>query len=168
MIALPSLLVDVLLTLDELRLLLMLPALDTRFYRRVLGPHTRHVLDHFDALLAGWSAGVVDYDARGRDPRTEQDREVAAARLAELRTRLNSLADAAPGRPLWIRSRTATDRDAEAIPSTLARELQFLQSHTVHHLALVRAHADITGVELPEDMGKAPSTLALDRLRGTG
>jgi len=38
-----------------------------------VGPHLRHCVDHFRLLLDGWRTGSVDYDARPRDFRLEQD-----------------------------------------------------------------------------------------------
>jgi hypothetical protein len=44
--------------------------------------------------------------------------------------------------------------------STVARELQFLLSHTVHHYALIALILRLQGFEPGEEFGVAPSTLA--------
>jgi hypothetical protein len=47
--------------------------------------------------------------------------------------------------------------------SSVSRELQFLLSHTVHHYALIAMTLRAAGVELDEELGVAPSTLAYQR-----
>ena len=42
-------------------------------HARTVGPHLRHVLDHYSALLAGLPDFRVDYDARARDSHLESD-----------------------------------------------------------------------------------------------
>src|SRR5262245_50789129 len=59
------------------------------FDRGGVGVHLRHVLDHYDAFLDGVESGRVDYDARERDPATENDLVVARARLAATLRRLS-------------------------------------------------------------------------------
>lgn len=53
-------------------------------HARTVGPHLRHVLDHYSAFIAGLPAFRVDYDARAREPRLESDLEFAAARMREI------------------------------------------------------------------------------------
>ena len=43
--------------------------------------------------------------------------------------------------------------------STLARETEFVHSHTVHHYALIAAKLKSVGIEVPDEFGVAPSTL---------
>ena len=46
------------------------------------------------------------------------------------------------------------------LPSTHARELAFVFSHTIHHNAIIGTIARAIGVELPSNFGTAPSTIA--------
>lgn len=123
-----------------------------------IGAHVRHVLDHYDALLRGVQTGVVDYDARARCPETETDAETALDRIAFARQALRALADQAGELPLSVCLDCGTGGTRPA-PSTLARELQFLVSHTVHHDALIAAAARALGVATAAGFGVAPSTL---------
>lgn len=140
------------------------PGLPSSLFRDVVGPHLRHVLDHYDMLLAAWSQGdVVDYDRRCRDTRSEQDRSFAAHRLRRLLLSLEQLQQASLALPLTIA--TASDAGSEPVVcnSTLGRELLFLQSHAIHHQAVIRAAAQHAQVVLPTGFGKAPATLAYER-----
>lgn len=53
-------------------------------HAQTVGPHLRHMLDHYSAFIAGLPGFRANYDARLREPRLESDLEFAAARLREL------------------------------------------------------------------------------------
>ena len=53
----------------------------------------------------------------------------------------------------------AETTEGGVLVTSLARELEFLVSHTVHHYALVAVLAHAHGVIMPADFGMAPSTL---------
>lgn len=119
-----------------------------------IGAQTRHVLDHYDRLLA--REGVqVDYAQRARDPETEQDAAIALARAAETRRALFRL----PSSDQSLAVRDSEDAPLRGFTSSLARELAFVASHTVHHLALIALLAEWQGEAIPEHFGVAPSTL---------
>jgi len=42
--------------------------------------------------------------------------------------------------------------------STLGRELAFVNSHTIHHQALIAVLLELSGVQVPDHLGLAPST----------
>jgi len=123
-----------------------------------IGAHLRHGLDFCLRLLEGVRDGTVDYDARERDPRIEQDPEHARAALREAIRGVETLANAEEGRPLRVRS----DAGAGEEPwqrSTLGRELKFVLSHTIHHYALIAMCLRHFGLEPEPEFGVAPSTL---------
>ncbi|MEO0424085.1 MAG: DinB family protein [Pseudomonadota bacterium] len=130
-------------------------------YESNVGAHFRHVYDHYRQLLDGLGAGQVDYDQRQRDPHMAADRSVAITRLTALIADLERLASDPPSSPLGVRlSSSASSREEEIeTPSTLARELQFLVSHTVHHYALIAFILRSEGLEIPRGFGVSPSTL---------
>ena len=78
---------------------------------QAVGPHLRHCVDHFTLLLEGWRSGVVDYDARLRDPRLERDPRAVTEALSRIAGSLGAIGredlpreltvtqSAAPGRP---------------------------------------------------------------------
>jgi len=121
-----------------------------------IGQQTRHVLDHYDLLL-GHRGGSIDYGRRRRDERTERDPAVAARRLRTVRDHLQRLDAGDHALRVW--QETLSDGDRLPLESSLARELAFVASHTVHHLAVIALLADWQGVSLPSTFGVAPSTL---------
>ena len=135
-------------------------------YAGPVGAHLRHIVEHYEALLAPPLQGVVDYDSRPRDALLERCPNTAAARIAQLIERLRELA------------RTGADTDAPVavrvhigsagqwpveVPSTLARELVFVASHAVHHYAVLVAFCREHGIAIDADFGKAPATVAHQR-----
>ncbi len=126
-----------------------------------IGPHVRHIIDHYTTFLAGVACGRVDYDARERSPLFERDRSAAIARLRELADELRLLPDGDGGRELEVIIDCGNGDDEARQPtrSSVARELQFLLSHTVHHYALLAAALTLRGKEVPGGLGMAPSTL---------
>lgn len=129
-----------------------------------LGPHLRHVIEHYEALLTGLDDGLVDYDARPRDRRVERDPALA-------RSRCEQLADSYAARlsrpwpdTLVVACDAGVDgADRHLAGSTPARELLFVASHAVHHYALLRLALAPLGLHLPDGVGKAPSTLRHER-----
>ena len=128
------------------------------------GAHTRHLLDFIDCLLMGIDARRVDYTARKRKADVEESRErgiraIEAAIEGLERVRLLD------GRlPLEVRP----EPDQDFTNSTLARELQFVSAHAVHHHASIRMTLAHRGIEAPHDYGVAPSTLAHRAERESG
>lgn len=127
-----------------------------------IGAHFRHVLDHYDAFLDGVATGTVNYDARKRDESTESRRDVAERRLRDVRASIDALREAPLADSVNVRMDCGSDCEATAV-SSVARELQFLVSHTVHHDALIAAAARQLGVDVDSCYGVAPSTLRFVR-----
>ncbi len=119
-----------------------------------VGSHLRHCLDSYACFLQGLPQGRIDYDRRERVELTAQDRGYASTRLAwtmELlpETLAQELSDELRVRqdgPHWA-------------ASSVARELQFLLSHTVHHYALIALILRLQGFNPAAEFGVAPSTL---------
>jgi uncharacterized damage-inducible protein DinB len=131
---------------------------DPATYGSGIGPHFRHVLDHYKSFVAGWKEGLIDYDNRVRDTRMETDR---AAAIAEFEGALEALSRAGierDGAVDVVVSASASGPGARS-RSSIARELQFLVSHTVHHYALIAIASRILGVAPGASFGVAPSTL---------
>jgi hypothetical protein len=143
---------------------------DGPVYAGMVGPHLRHVIEHFEALLCRPDHAVVDYDSRRRDPDLERDPALAGERLQALQDRLARLARLADlSRPPTgvlhqaVRVRGLAGLAGEfgfSVDSTVGRELAFLASHTVHHFALIKSHCLQQGIRLPAGFGQAPATVA--------
>lgn len=127
---------------------------------QAIGPHLRHAIDHFMAFLRGIDTGKIEYDVRDRDERIERSREAARAAVDEIRRGLVSLAPATANREIEIIQTPAKDTDPMRYVSTGDRELVFLSSHTIHHLALIACLCDQRGISLPESFSLAFSTAA--------
>jgi hypothetical protein len=126
----------------------------------VIGPHLRHCLDHFTNLLRGLPAGEVDYDARDRDARVEQRPEVFQKLLEDTIAQLEATDGDDLQRPIRVLQQSASEHPSQPVKSNLERELVFLSSHTIHHLALMVHLAKAHGVAMPEELGVAFSTAA--------
>lgn len=127
-----------------------------------VGKHIRHCVDCYDALLGGLPRGRVDYSRRERDARSEEDPRRAALRLEETARALRGLSRDDLERPIAVRGEdddAGADDERSWSASTVSRELQFLRSHTIHHLALVAILLRLGGIEPPAHLGIAPSTL---------
>jgi hypothetical protein len=139
------------------------PAPDGSGHR--VGAQFRHVIDFYDCLLAGIEAGRVDYDARKRVALLETSRSAAVSRVREI-------ADALRHRSLWserdlqVRMEDAPDECRDAwMMSSVARELQAVRSHTIHHFALIAMALQAWSVKVDATFGLAPSTLRFNAPR---
>jgi hypothetical protein len=147
----------------------LLKSLEAAFYAQKqvgdktsgIGPHIRHVLDHYQCLVGGIGYGFIDYDHRERDDGVESDPQLAIVMIDRLIEQLLSL-EYAPTTQLSVRMDCGNNNNSnnEGIcQSTLGREFQFLVSHTVHHYAIIAIYCAMHGVEIPPGFGVAPSTL---------
>ncbi|MEM7681446.1 MAG: DinB family protein [Planctomycetota bacterium] len=124
-----------------------------------VGGHVRHCLDHASAALASLNTGVVDYEARSRGSNVEQDPAQGVAELRQAAQKLRACPPEAMQRTVRVRTRVSAEADWVEAPTSLARELIFVQSHTIHHSAMVAALLREHGVTPPAELGFAPSTL---------
>jgi hypothetical protein len=124
-----------------------------------IGRHFRHVIDVYSCFLAGAPSGCVDYTRRERSPGIETDSQEALRAAERIVSRL-----VAPPTKRWkgsFRVRPEEGGSHDWIPSSIARELEFLRTHTVHHFALVAILMRSAGLEPGDAFGVAPSTLRL-------
>jgi uncharacterized damage-inducible protein DinB len=136
-------------------------------HARTVGPHLRHVLDHYSAFIAGLPGFRVDYDAREREPRLESDLGFAAARMREIVGELVLMEEDLMELPIQIRLESGGSEAEQWSHSTVRRELQFLLSHTIHHFALIAVLLERFEIAVPDDFGIAPSTLKYWQAQGT-
>jgi hypothetical protein len=128
----------------------------------MVGPHLRHVIEHYEALVFSASA-LIDYDSRERDRQVEQDPEVARQRVLGLQNQLRQQTQKPPHSALQVRFLGGLTAEHQfTADSSFQRELLFVASHAVHHFAIVQMHCAATGIVLPPQLGKAPATLAYE------
>lgn len=133
-----------------------------------IGPHLRHCYEHLAALQNGFEAGTVRYDARERNETLERDPDAYVVALEPVVHWLRSLTADRLDTPLTVCQIPRVDTQETRSASTLRRELLFLTTHTIHHLALVALLAEIQGIALPPELGVAFSTTTHDHLQTRG
>lgn len=124
-----------------------------------IGQHMRHVIEFVQTLLNAHGAEVVDYDARQRDTRIETDRAYAVEVINTLQERLKELTEQDLVLPIKSVEAVHVQYNIEAQASSFGREILFVIAHTEHHFALIGGQCDALGVVLPDNFGKAISTL---------
>jgi uncharacterized damage-inducible protein DinB len=128
--------------------------------RAPIGAHLRHAVEHFTCLLRGLDEGLADYDARERDEQMERDPERFRAALAEVRRLLASIRPETLKKHITVCQTAAIDAAPSRMHSTVERELVFVSSHTIHHLAVVVSLCREQGIDLSDDLAIAFSTAA--------
>lgn len=125
-----------------------------------IGKHLRHITDHYRLLLEGLPGTLVEYDHRERLATEENERSAMILRLRSLCNELSRLTDTcSKDVPLSISLAVNELEESPTVKSTLSRELVFLQSHSVHHYAIISAILKLQGIQFDPDFGIAPSTL---------
>lgn len=126
-----------------------------------MGPHFRHCLDFYRCFLRDLASGRIDYDTRERRPELETSVLVALATIESIIEDLASIDDQEAGRALDVHHDEVPGEEPATSwqRSTVARELRFLASHTVHHYALIAHLAREQRIEPGDEFGVAPATL---------
>lgn len=129
-------------------------------FQSLIGAHFRHLLEHYQCFLHSVKNGdqLICYDSRQRDVNIELHRVHAVRVSVALVEQLNSF-------EIMAEDCCYTVRDQQTlapIATTIARELLFLQSHTVHHHAIIAAMCRILGHDVAENFGVAIATQAFN------
>ena len=137
------------------------------YFSSGVGKHIRHVLDLYRCFVDA-EDDVVDYDARQRNPRIESDRLYAVQEARSIIKGLKSLGRRYENQGLRvIKVNSNEGENTEGISpwctSSVARELQYIVSHTIHHFALIAMIYQLQGGHPPKDFGVAPSTLLYEK-----
>lgn len=118
-----------------------------------IGEHVRHIIELFQQLELGYNTGVLNYDARKRDERIQQNLDFAIesiAKIVESITKENKK----------IQLITLFTDNENLIETNYYRELMYNLEHCIHHQALLKIGFNYLGIDkLPEDYGVAKSTL---------
>lgn len=123
-----------------------------------IGGHMRHCLDHFLCFFRGLEDGEINYDARERNITLETDPTAFFSVLDEVCAALRKLDAGDLSRLVPLRQLPAPARPPITVNTTIDRELLFLMSHCIHHLALVSMLAKQLGSPIPANVGIAYST----------
>jgi hypothetical protein len=109
-------------------------------------------------LLRGLESGLVDYDARDRQEELEADPQRLLGVIGSVGEQLRGLHSLGVDRPVRMRQEAAPGGQVRTVESSLERELMFVSSHTIHHIAIRVLLAREQGAAVPVDFGVAFST----------
>lgn len=135
-------------------------------FAEYVGPHLRHILEHYEALLAAVdnSDSLVNYDNRPRDRAAEQDAAIMSERYASIAGIIAHWDDEIILGRVRIHLQGGLTGEFDFVTeSTVGREMMFLASHAIHHFALIQFYCLQHGISMEADFGKAPSTIAYER-----
>ena len=142
-----------------------LETIDNKTYTRpcrilggaTLGEHIRHGLEFYTCLLNALNTGVVNYEARQRDIRLENDKNIACNLLLNIEA---ALAKQDPQKPLILQLDLHA-KENNRIPTTLAREWAYNIEHIIHHMAIIRIAVQelAPSINLSDSFGIAEGTL---------
>lgn len=118
-----------------------------------IGQHTRHIIELYQCLIAGYITGEIKYDDRKRDLLLENDITVAVDAIKEIQLNLEQ-----PDK--MVRIFCHTEDSSVCIESNYYREVLYNLEHCIHHQALIKvALLSIKDIEIADGFGVAPSTL---------
>lgn len=152
----------------------LLGRVSTQDYQRPLGPqgtqslgkHVRHILEHYQTLLDACptvpTQAAFDYEQRQREAALETQPDRAGERVETLQDRLKTLASMPHDATLTLSYPVEVgeaNSSVPLLPTSLGRELAFLTSHSIHHMALLGLLCEQLGIALPDHFGVHPSTL---------
>lgn len=123
-----------------------------------IGEHVRHCLDHIAALVAASPSQAMSYDRRERGTAVERDPAEALRQIMRLQASVDRWGVRSMDEPICVTSLVTPAGESVTGWSTLGRELAFVNSHTIHHHALIAVLLELADVPVPSYLGLAPST----------
>jgi uncharacterized damage-inducible protein DinB len=118
-----------------------------------IGQHTRHIIELYQCLLAGYPAGNINYDERKRNKLYENDTSAAVEVIREIQQKLEQ-----PDKEVNIFF--GTNDSSVSIESNYYREVLYNLEHCIHHQALIKvALLSVRNISIADGFGVAPSTL---------
>ena len=123
-----------------------------------IGEHVRHCLDHIAALAAAGSSQPLSYDRRDRGTAVERDPAEALRLIMRIQASVDRWGELSLDEPIDVASLVSATGESVTAWSTLGRELAFVNSHTIHHQAMIAVLLSLAGLEVPDRLGLAPAT----------
>lgn len=117
-----------------------------------IGRHVRHIIEHYQQLLSALTDGQLNYANRPRETNIERQPRLAREQLTNIKRTLEATA-LLTSYPLVLHA------NGQELPTSWGRELEFVHSHTVHHLALIHIIAKEFDIPLNDAVGVHPSTM---------
>lgn len=132
-------------------------------FESTIGAHYRHVVEHYRCFFAQMDNRIFCYDHREREQSLECDALCTIEALNELIRQFGEIPIQA-----FSQAYTLVDEQAQApVETNLHRELLFLQSHTVHHYAIIAAITRALGNQTEADFGVAIATRSYQKCSGS-
>lgn len=129
------------------------------FFMSSAGAHMRHILDHYYAIINGIGENEIDYDKRSRGGVIEKSSEAAQSSIVEIIVFLKALSASQLQQTIKLSTEISVeDKQIAIVNTTVAREIVFAGSHTVHHLATIKHIAQMQNVNVSGSLGIAPAT----------
>jgi len=123
------------------------------------GSHIRHIVEHYEALIN--RTEVIDYDARARDLLLETNADEAVRRIQILKDKLSVQLIGELDEVVQVQTKIGLNGEGSfTSTSTIARELIFLASHSIHHCAILKPYCEAHDIQMDPYFGIAPSTVA--------
>ncbi len=124
-----------------------------------IGAHIRHLLEFIQALVHGTQNGVIDYEARKRNPLYEQSPIAALQELENtISTLKNILSSTDHSLSYTLRETPSINSCKMNFTTSLGREALFVIEHATHHIALVRMLLEQQGKKPSGDIGVSVAT----------
>ena len=127
-----------------------------------IGAQFRHIVAYYGCFLRGVEARRIDYDDRARDLDWEHDPVSVAEEIERIAESLDAIESYDDHEPLEVLMDEPGAPATAWTRSSLGRELRFLASHAIHHLALIELMLAAQGAADRErpwaGIGFAPST----------
>jgi hypothetical protein len=118
-----------------------------------IGEHTRHIIEMFQCLEKNYESGLINYDKRERNLKTETDTNFAFNKIIEIKKSLNK-------ENKEIQLQQIIDGHEIRIESNYFRELLYNLEHCIHHQALIKvAVLQCDQIKVDENFGVARSTI---------
>jgi len=127
--------------------------------QQTIGKHVRHIIDHYEAFLRCSRASspmLVSYEHRQREELVETVPAVASDRMRRLCEHLQQFTGSDLHNAVQVEYPTV--RRTSTLNSSVGRELTFLASHTIHHMAIIGLLAEQLGLQPDPGFGVHPST----------
>ncbi len=132
-----------------------------------IGEHFRHILDIYRSVMLSLGkekTDVIDYDKRRRGAACETDIAVAQREFAALRSWLLCLDDSLLIKNVEVKTEVSLGETVQVLlSSSVLRELIFVSSHAVHHLAIISTIARLQNIGVDGSVGVAPATASFLR-----
>lgn len=123
------------------------------------GSHIRHIIDHYQSIVAGIETGIIDYDLRLRGSKVEESPQLAIDKLDELADWIKNLSNDDLNKSIKLSTEISTQcKKVHIVETTLARELIFVGSHAVHHYAMIAQITFAQTAKTNTSFGLAPAT----------